>query len=53
MEQMGCIYGRSQFVYNVHGLIHLASDAKQFGTLNNISCFPFENFLQKLKKLIN
>lgn len=49
---MGSSYGRGQFVYSVYGLIHLASDAKQFGTLDNISSFPFENFLQKLKKFL-
>ncbi len=52
VEQVGSVYGRDQYVYNVHGLIHLASDAKKFGTLDDISSFPFENFLQKLKKLV-
>jgi len=39
-------------VYNVHSLIHLADDAKLFGSLENISCFPFENQMQRLKKML-
>jgi len=33
-------------------LIHIADDAHRFGILDNISAFPFENYLGKLKKLI-
>ena len=33
-------------VYNVHGLLHLADDARRFGA----SVFPFENFLGQLKR---
>lgn len=39
-------------VYNVHGLVHLSGDAHMFGSLDNISAFPFENFLSKLKRMI-
>ena len=46
------MYGNDMAVYNVHGLVHLANDALQFGGLDNISSFPFENFLQKLKRLV-
>lgn len=46
------IYGQSFCTYNTHALIHLAADAQQFGTLNTITCFPFENFLQSLKKML-
>lgn len=45
------IYGHYT-VYNVHGLTHLADDARQYGVLHNFSCFPFENFLHKIKKMI-
>lgn len=44
------IYGKEFCVYNVHSIIHLADDAKIFGTLNDVNCFPFENFLGFLKK---
>ncbi|XP_037791319.1 uncharacterized protein LOC119586651 [Penaeus monodon] len=45
-------YGKEFLVYNVHCLIHLPQDARVFGSLDNISCFPFENFLGKIKKLV-
>ena len=38
-------------VYNVHSLLHLADDVKNFNcSLNEISCFPFENYMQELKE---
>jgi hypothetical protein len=39
-------------VYNVHCLGHLAEDALVYGQLDNFSAFPFENYMQYLKKLI-
>ena len=45
-------YGRNMLVYNVHGLVHLADEVRQFGCLDNVSAFPFEHFLQNFKKLI-
>lgn len=52
VKHFGEIYGNNQLVYNVHGLIHLAADAKKFGSLDNISSFPFENYLKKVKKMV-
>lgn len=46
------IYGQQFCVYNVHVLTHLAGEAKIYGSLNGISCFPFENYLYSLKKLL-
>jgi hypothetical protein len=37
VEHFGQIYGNDSLVYNIHGLIHLAAEAKQFGSLDNIS----------------
>ena len=45
-------YGDEQLVYNVHSLIHLADDARKYGSLNIISCFPFESFLGYLKSVV-
>ena len=39
-------------VSNVHALIHLAADSKNFGPLDNFSAFVFENHMQFLKKLL-
>jgi hypothetical protein len=46
------LYGRDHIVYNIHGLIHLASDVERFGNLENFSSFPFENKLKNIKKLV-
>lgn len=50
VEYFGEFYGKEFLVYNVHCLIHLPQDARVFGSLDNISCFPLENFLGKIKK---
>lgn len=46
------LYGKTEVVYNVHGLLHLASDAQKFGCLENFSSFCFENKLKEIKKLV-
>lgn len=46
------LYGPSSVVYNMHAVIHLPEDVKRFGSLDNFSAFPFENFLGRLKRLI-
>lgn len=39
-------------VYNIHNLIHLADDGRNFGSLDKFSCFPFENFLFEVKNIL-
>ncbi|CAL1282894.1 unnamed protein product [Larinioides sclopetarius] len=46
------LYGEEFIVYNVHSLIHLADDVRRYGSLNNISAFPFESYLGRMKKLL-
>ena len=47
------LYGNHFTTYNVHSLIHLKQDAQHFNTsLDNISTFPFENYLQTLKMYV-
>ena len=46
------IYGLKNVVYNVHVLIHLAAVASKYGSLDNVSGFPFENHLQSFKRLV-
>jgi hypothetical protein len=52
VEQCIELYGPAFVVYNVHGLIHLADDVRNFGHLESISSFPFENFLGHMKKCV-
>ena len=46
------IYGIEMLVYNVHGLVHLANDAKLLGCLDQFSAFKFENKLKNLKHMV-
>ena len=43
VQHIGQIYGSNNLVYNVHGLVHIAADSEKFGSLDNISSFPFES----------
>ena len=52
VSNFAMIYGKEMISYNVHSLIHLADDVKQYGALDNVSCFEFENHLGKLKKMV-
>lgn len=52
VSNFGDIYGKQFLTYNVHATVHLASEAKIHGPLDNVSGFVFENHLGKLKKLI-
>jgi len=48
----GTLYGRNHLIYNIHSLIHLARDCRIHGPLDSFSCFPFETYLNRLKKLV-
>ena len=46
-------YGDTFVSYNVHGLIHLVDDVRNFDTsLNNLSAFRFESYLHQIKKKV-
>lgn len=49
VSHFGEIYGKDAIVYNVHGLVHLPMDVQQFGCLDRISAFPYENHLQNIE----
>lgn len=46
------LYGDEFLVYNVHNLVHLASDAKLYGSPDECSAFSFENSLHQMKRLV-
>ena len=52
VNHFGDLYGRDKITYNVHGLVHLRDDAKLYGVLDNVSAFPFENYMGKIKRMI-
>ena len=53
VENSARLYGETFLVYNVHSVLHLVDDVKYFRTsLNQLSAFRFENYLQSLKSLI-
>lgn len=52
VEKASQLYGEEFIVYNVHSLVHLADDAEAHGSLDQCSGFPFENYLQKLKRYV-
>jgi hypothetical protein len=50
--QGSLLYGKEFLTYNVHGLLHIAEQTKLHGVLDNFSCFEFESFLGKLKRML-
>ncbi len=47
------IYGSDNLVYNIHSLTDLACDVRMYGSLDNVSSFPFESFLGQIKCLVH
>ena len=52
VEQGSELYCHGFLVYNVHSMVHLATEAGEFGSLDNVSAFPFENYLQQVKGMV-
>lgn len=50
IETFKSLYGQSYVSHNIHALCHQAEDAKKYESLESISAFPFENFMQPLKR---
>ena len=50
VKESGKLYGPQFISYNVHCLVHLPADVLKFGPVDVFSSFPFENFLQHLKR---
>ena len=52
IEDVAEIYGEKEVVYNFHLLCHLSKESLKNGPLDNFSCFPFENRMMFIKKMI-
>lgn len=52
VQNFAKVFGNQFIVYNVHNLVHIADDARVYGSLDTVSCFPFENYLHQLKKKV-
>ncbi|XP_060860911.1 uncharacterized protein LOC132938225 isoform X1 [Metopolophium dirhodum] len=52
VENFSKIYGPQFISHNVHGLLHIVDDYKKFKSLEECSCFPFENYMKVLKKMV-
>lgn len=52
VRQFAIIYGTDKVSHNVHNLIHMTRDVRNFGTLDDYSAFRFENYMSSIKKLI-
>ncbi|CAK9809260.1 hypothetical protein ANTQUA_LOCUS5961 [Anthophora quadrimaculata] len=47
------LYGREYCIYNVPPLMHITDDVQNMKiSLEELSCFPFENYLGKLKNML-
>lgn len=46
------LYGDEYLTHNFHCLTHLHADSYKFGSLENISSFKYENFLQVIKRMV-
>lgn len=52
IEEAKNLYGVEWISYNVHSFIHLPDAVLRFGSFPNFSAYPFENYLQKLKRML-
>lgn len=52
VERFDEIYGAQYVSQNIHGLLHITDDYRKFKSLEECSCFPFENFMKVLKKML-
>ncbi|KAM0725808.1 hypothetical protein ACS0PU_008536 [Formica fusca] len=44
-------YGIEFLSYNIHGLLHLANDVRNYGPLDSFSAFPYENNMTYFRKM--
>ncbi|KAK5647518.1 hypothetical protein RI129_002410 [Pyrocoelia pectoralis] len=47
------LYGQKYASYNIHGLLHIAEDARYLGPLDENSCYMFEAFIKVIKQMLH
>ena len=52
VERGSFLFGERFCIYNVHSLLHLVDDVIEHGILDNNSAFKYENYLQKIKRMV-
>lgn len=52
IETFIILYGKENASHNTHNLLHICDDVKNFGSLQEFSAFPFENYMQSILKMI-
>lgn len=52
VEELEVLYGPEFMIYNIHSLVHIVDDAMNYGNLSQISAFPFESYMQKIKRML-
>uniref|UniRef100_A0A182WG78 Uncharacterized protein n=1 Tax=Anopheles minimus TaxID=112268 RepID=A0A182WG78_9DIPT len=52
VKDFGKYYGRTHLTSNIHNLQHVYEDVMEFGQLDNFSAYPFENYLQIIKRYV-
>lgn len=52
VEGFQILYGPENMTHNVHNLLHLVGDVRNFGCLDDFSAFRFENHIRKIKQLV-
>jgi len=50
VQKFGNLYGKHFISAYIHALIHLVEDYDNYGSLDRVSCFKFENYMSYLKK---
>jgi hypothetical protein len=52
VSTFGILYGAENISHNIHNLLHITQDVKEFGILDKFSTFEFENYMQTLKRMV-
>ena len=46
------LYGSYNVSHNVHNILHLVNDVRNYGSVDNFSAYRFENNIRKVKQLV-